>query len=56
MNFAIYMVGVLLVVAALAWGATRLGLGSTWIAIGVLVLLGLGMMGGVVKTRHRDPS
>jgi len=55
-NFAIYMLGVLLVVGALAWGATRMGLGSTWIAIGALVLLGLGLMGGVVKTRHRDPS
>jgi hypothetical protein len=55
-NFAIYMIGVLLVVGALAWAATRLGLGSTWIAIGALALVGLGLMGGVVKTRHRDPS
>jgi len=56
MNFALYMLGVLLVVGALAWGGTRLGLSSTWIAIGALVIVGLGVMGGVVKTRHRDPS
>ena len=56
MNFAIYMLGVVLVVGALAWGATRMGVGSTWIVIGALLVLGLGVMGGVVRTRHRDPS
>jgi hypothetical protein len=56
MNFAIYMFGVLLVVGALAWGANQIGLSSTWIVIGALIILGLGVMGGVVKTRHRDPS
>jgi hypothetical protein len=56
MNFTIYLIGVLLVVGALAWGANRLGLSATWIAIGAIVVLGLGVMGGVVKTRQRDPS
>ena len=56
MNFAIYMVGVILVVAALAYGAHLIGLNSTWIGIGVLIIIGLGIMAGVAKTRRRDPS
>jgi hypothetical protein len=56
MNFAIYMIGVLIVVGALAYGASRLGISSTWIVIGSLVIIGLGLMAGVAKTRRRDPS
>jgi hypothetical protein len=56
MNFAIYMIGVILVVVALAYGAHLLGLNETWIGIGVLLILGFGIMGAVSKTRRRDPS
>jgi hypothetical protein len=55
-NFAIYMIGVILVVAALSYGAHLLGVSSTWILIGALLIVGLGVMGGVSKTRRRDPS
>jgi uncharacterized membrane protein YdjX (TVP38/TMEM64 family) len=55
-NFAIYMIGVILVVAALSYGAHLIGLNTTWIIIGALVIIGLGVMGGVAKTRRRDPS
>jgi hypothetical protein len=56
MNFAFYMLGVLIVVCGLAYGASQLGLGSTWIVIGAAVIAGLGIMGGVVKTRQKDPQ
>jgi predicted signal transduction protein with EAL and GGDEF domain len=55
-NFLVYMVGMLLVVGALAYGASLLGLAPHWIAVGVVALLGLGVMSGIVKTRHRDPA
>jgi uncharacterized membrane protein YdjX (TVP38/TMEM64 family) len=55
-NFAIYMIGVILVVAALSYGGHLIGLNTTWIIIGALVIIGLGVMGGVAKTRRRDPS
>jgi hypothetical protein len=56
MNFVLYMAGLLLVVGALAYGASRLGVSSTWITIGVLALLGIGIMSGVVKTRMKDSN
>jgi general stress protein CsbA len=55
-NFFVYMIGVILVVVALAYGASLLGLSSTWIVIIAVAALGLGVMGAIVKTRQKEPS
>ena len=55
-NFIVYLIGTLLVVAGLAYAAARLGVSSVWIAAGALVIIGLGLMGGIVKTRQKDPA
>ena len=55
-NFVVYLIGTLLVVAGLAYGASRLGVSQVWIIAGALVLIGLGVMGGIVKTRQKEPS
>jgi hypothetical protein len=55
-NFAAYMVGIVLVICGLAYGAYLVGVPQRWIAIGVVVLIGLGIMGAVTKTRRRDPN
>ena len=56
MNMVIYMIGTLLVVAGLAYGMSRLGIGHVWIAVVSLVIIGLGMMGGITRTRQKDPA
>jgi NADH:ubiquinone oxidoreductase subunit 6 (subunit J) len=55
-NMLIYLIGTLLVVAGLAYGATRLGVNHVWIIAGALVIVGFGVMGGIVKTRQKDPA
>jgi hypothetical protein len=55
-NMLVYLIGTILVVAGLAYGATRLGVSHTWIIAGALVIIGLGLMGGIVKTRQKDPA
>ena len=55
MNFALYIVGAILVVCGLAYGASRLGVSSTWIMVGAVVIIGLAIMAGVTQTRHKDP-
>jgi hypothetical protein len=55
-NMVIYLIGTLLVVAGLAYGASRLGVSQTWIIAGALVIVGIGLMGGIVKTRQKDPA
>lgn len=55
MNFAIYILGAILVIAGLAYGANRLGVNTTWIVIGAVVIIGLAIMAGVTGTRQKDP-
>jgi hypothetical protein len=55
-NFVVYVIGTLLVVAGLAYGASRMGVSQVWIIAGALVIIGIGFMGGIVKTRQKEPS
>jgi len=55
-NMLVYLIGTLLVVAGLAYGASRAGVSQIWIVAGALVIIGLGLMGGIVKTRQKDPA
>jgi hypothetical protein len=55
-NFFVYMIGVILVVGALAYGASLLGLSTTWITVVAIAGIGLGVMGAIVKTRQKEPS
>jgi len=52
----VYLIGTLFVVAGLAYGASRLGVSQVWIIAGALVIIGLGLMAGIVKTRQKDPA
>lgn len=53
-NFVIYLIGTLLVVGAMAYGAFLLGVPPVWIGIGAAVLVGLGILTGVTRTRQKD--
>jgi hypothetical protein len=55
-NLVVYLVGTLFVVLGLAYAASRLGVSQVWIVAGALVIIGLGLMGGIVKTRQKDPA
>lgn len=55
-TFGIYLIGFILVIAGLAYAAHLMGLAPLYIGIGVVVLLGLGILTGVTRTKHRDPS
>jgi positive regulator of sigma E activity len=55
-NFLVYLIGTLFVVAGLMYAAQRAGVSQVWIIAGALVIIGLGFMAGIVKTRQKDPS
>ena len=55
-NLLVYLIGTLLVVAGLAYAASRIGVSSVWIIAGALMIVGIGLMGGIVKTRQKDPA
>lgn len=54
-SFSIYIIGFVLVIAGLAYAAVLLGVPPVWIAIGVLVLIGIGIMMAVSRTKRPDP-
>ena len=55
-NMMIYLIGIVLLIAGLAWGASVAGLSSTWIGVGALVLLGIGIATAVSRTRRPEHS
>ena len=54
-SFGTYLVGYLLVIVGLAIGAYLLNVPRTWIAVGVIVLIGLGIVTATTRTRPKDP-
>ena len=55
MSFVLYLMGFVVVTVGVAWGLSKAGLSSEWIAIICLILLGLGIVLGVSRTRMKDP-
>jgi hypothetical protein len=55
-NFALYFIGTFLVAGGLALTAYKLGASPVWIGIGVIIVIGLGIMSAVSKTRQKEKS
>lgn len=55
-TFSLYLIGFLVFTAGLAIGAYLIGVPGLWIGVGVIVLIGLGILTGVGKTRTKDVS
>jgi uncharacterized membrane protein len=56
MSFGLYLMGYLVLMGGLIYGATLVHMPSHWIVMLTLVLLGLGIVTGVKNTRSKDPS
>ncbi len=56
MLFGLYALGFVILIAGLIYGARLMHVPAHWIAVGAIVLLGLGIVTGVQSTRQKDPS
>ena len=56
MSFALYMIGLVLVVGGIAWGMVTAGVPHIYVGIVALIVLGAGVMSAVSRTRTKDPS
>jgi len=56
MSFGLYSIGFVLVIGGLIYGAYLMHVPAHWIAVGAIVLLGLGILSGVKATRQKDPA
>jgi hypothetical protein len=55
MSFMLYVIGFVIVIAGVAWAMSTAGISTLYIAITCVILLGLGILTGVSKTRSKDP-
>lgn len=55
-SLTIFIIGFVILIAGLAYGASLAGMPPQWIAVGAVVLAGIGIVMGVSKTRTKDPS
>lgn len=56
MSFVLYMLGFIVFLGGLIWGAVVAGIPHLYIGIGALIILGVGIFSAVGKTRAKDPS
>jgi energy-converting hydrogenase Eha subunit G len=56
MSMVIYLVGYLIFIAGIAWALSVAGISHLYITIACVILLGLGILTGVTKTRSKDRS
>lgn len=50
-SFGLYLVGFIILIIGLALGAHLAGAPTTWIAVGVICLLGIGILSAVKRTQ-----
>lgn len=56
MSFLLYMIGLTLLVGGVAWGLITAGLAVVHVGIACLIVLGIGIMMAVSRTRTKDSS
>lgn len=56
MSFALYMIGLALTVGGIAWGLVTAGVEGVYVAIACVIVLGVGTMMAVSRTRSKDSS
>jgi len=56
MSFGIYLAGFAILIAGLAYGAHLAHMPTQWIAVGAIIMVGVGILSAVKATRQKDPS
>ena len=56
MSFAIYLAGAVILIGGLVYGAVLMQAPPQWIAVGVIVTLGISILAAVRATRQKDVS
>jgi hypothetical protein len=54
MSFALYLLGLALLVGGISWGLITVGLAPAYVGIACLIVMGVGIMMAVSRTRMKD--
>jgi hypothetical protein len=55
MSFGLYAAGFAILIIGLIYGAHLVHVPAEWIAVGAIILVGIGILTGVRATRQKDP-
>ena len=56
MSFLIYLIGFAILIGGVAWALVTAGVPQLYVLITSVILLGVGILTGVSRTRGKDPS
>jgi hypothetical protein len=56
MSFALYVVGYMILMSGLIYGAILLHIPTRWIVVAAVILLGSGVITAVTATRQKDSA
>jgi poly(A) polymerase Pap1 len=56
MSFALYLIGFAIFIGGVAWALITVGVSQLYVVIACVILLGLGILTGVTRTRGKDSS
>lgn len=54
MSFTLYIIGFVIVIGGLVYGAVMLRVPAHWIAVGAIILVGLAIVAAVTTMREKD--
>ncbi|WP_187360086.1 hypothetical protein [Chitinolyticbacter meiyuanensis] len=55
MSFVLFLLGLVLLVGGVAWGLITAGVATVYVGITSVIVLGIGIMVAVSRTRLKDP-
>ncbi|MEP6857426.1 MAG: hypothetical protein ABI994_03500 [Gemmatimonadales bacterium] len=54
-SFSTYLIGFIVLIIGLAIAAVLVGVSPTWVVVGCIVLIGLGILTATTRTKTKDP-
>ena len=54
-SFSTYLIGFIVLIIGLAIAAILLGVSSTWVTVGAIIAIGIGIVTATTRTKPKDP-
>ncbi len=55
-SFSTYLIGFIVLIIGLAIAAILLGVSTTWVTVGAIVAVGIGIVTATTRTKPKDPQ
>jgi positive regulator of sigma E activity len=55
-SFSTYLIGFIVLIIGLAIAAILLGVSKTWVTVGAIIAIGIGIVTATTRTKPKDPQ